>query len=261
MSNWLSWVAKAITTACLLAILPGCFSSRQVADSTPPPIRAEAVAEAQPRPDPILSAGNTSPYTVNGQTYTVLPTAYGYREQGIASWYGLKFHGRKTANGERFSVYGPTAAHKTLPIPSYVRVTNLDNNRAMVLRVNDRGPFHPDRVIDLSYGAAIKLGFADQGTARVLVEAIEVAGVDDRRSVDGGYRFIQLGAFASLQSAEDLQAQVVVLLKARTDITAIDVDERRLFRLRVGPFDLESQIHEAQARLRAAGLPAGQLLP
>ena len=115
--------------------------------------------------------------------YTVRASARGYREQGVASWYGMKFQGRPTANGEIFDVFGATAAHRSLPIPTYVRVTNLGNDRSVVLRVNDRGPFHPDRLIDLSYGAALQLGFAEQGTAAVLVESLDLAGVDDRREL------------------------------------------------------------------------------
>ena len=184
---------QIIASLLVVASVTGCSGLRSVADSTPPPIDPAAVMDALPAPDPILAAGNRSPYTVNGQRYEVLPTAAGYREEGIASWYGLKFHGRPTANGDRFSVYGPTAAHKTLPIPSYVRVTNLSNGKAMTLRVNDRGPFHADRIIDVSYGAALKLGFAEQGTAQVFVEALIVPGVDDRRQIDGRYRFLAAG--------------------------------------------------------------------
>lgn len=245
----------------VMVMLTSCAATRQLPDSTPPPISVEAIVEAQPRPDPILPAGNSSPYTVNGQSYAVLPTARGYREQGIASWYGLKFHGRQTANGERFSVYGPTAAHKTLPIPSYVRVTNLENQRTMVLRVNDRGPFHPDRIIDLSYGAALKLGFAERGTAQVLVEAIDVAGIDDRRAVDGRYRFLQLGAFASHEAAEALLVRVQPLVGVPVEITPVDASGGRLYRLRAGPFQSEAELYHVRSRLRGAGLSEGQPLP
>ena len=96
-----------------------------------------------------------------------------YRESGLASWYGTKFHGQLTANGEDYDLYGMTAAHKTLPLPTYVRVTNLENNRTIIVRVNDRGPFYSDRIIDLSYAGAKKLGFAERGTAMVRVEGIE----------------------------------------------------------------------------------------
>ncbi len=127
-----------------------------------------------PKYEPRTKAGNKSPYTVFGKTYTVLPSAIDYKKQGIASWYGKKFHGRNTSNGERFDMYSISAAHKTLPIPSYVKVTNLVNKQSLVLRINDRGPFHGDRIIDLSYAAAVELGFAEQGTTEVLIEAIEI---------------------------------------------------------------------------------------
>lgn len=141
----------------------------------PPPkdIDVSSLPDAVPKVEPITRAGNKSPYTVLGKTYELLPTSRGYRERGVASWYGNKFHGRKTSNGEIYSMYGMTAAHKTLPIPSYVRVTNLANNRSVIVRVNDRGPFHGARIIDLSYAAAKKLDYSAKGTATVEVVAID----------------------------------------------------------------------------------------
>lgn len=114
-----------------------------------------------------------SPYTVLGKPYYPIGDARSYRATGIASWYGTKFHGQATANGETYDLYGMTAAHKTLPLPSYVKVTNLENGRSVILRVNDRGPFYSDRIIDLSFAAAKKLGYAEVGTARVTVEGID----------------------------------------------------------------------------------------
>ncbi len=108
-----------------------------------------------------------------GQTYYPINDARRYRASGTASWYGTKFHGQATANGEAYDLYGMTAAHKTLPLPSYVRVSNLDNGQSVILRVNDRGPFYSDRIIDLSFAAAKKLGYAESGTARVKVEGID----------------------------------------------------------------------------------------
>lgn len=141
----------------------------------PPPrdVDVSNIPDAVPKVEPITAAGNKSPYTVLGKTYTVMPSSLGFRQQGTASWYGNKFHGRNTSNGEPYSMYEMTAAHKTLPIPSYVRVTNLENGRSVIVRVNDRGPFHGDRIIDLSYVAAKKLGYSDYGTAKVMVEAID----------------------------------------------------------------------------------------
>jgi rare lipoprotein A len=128
-----------------------------------------------PDATPTLHTGpyKANPYTVLGKTYFPLQESKTYVASGTASWYGTKFHGQNTANGEVYDLYGMSAAHKTLPLPSYVRVTNLDNNKSVVLRVNDRGPFYSDRIIDLSYAAAKKLGYAETGTARVKVEGID----------------------------------------------------------------------------------------
>lgn len=130
-----------------------------------------------PDATPTLHTGNykANPYTVLGKTYFPLQESKNYVQSGTASWYGTKFHGQNTANGEVYDLYGMSAAHKTLPLPAYVRVTNLDNNRVVILRVNDRGPFYSDRIIDLSYAAAKKLGYAESGTARIKVEGIDPA--------------------------------------------------------------------------------------
>ncbi|MFF7706207.1 septal ring lytic transglycosylase RlpA family protein [Pseudomonas sp. NPDC007930] len=128
-----------------------------------------------PDATPTLHTGayKANPYTVLGKNYFPLSSSANYVATGTASWYGTKFHGQNTANGEVYDLYGMSAAHKTLPLPSYVKVTNLDNNRSVILRVNDRGPFYSDRIIDLSYAAAKKLGYAEIGTARVRVEGID----------------------------------------------------------------------------------------
>ncbi|MFL9814354.1 septal ring lytic transglycosylase RlpA family protein [Stutzerimonas sp. VN223-3] len=124
-------------------------------------------------PTPHTGPFKANPYTVLGKTYYPIGDGRNYQATGTASWYGTKFHGQPTANGEKYDLYGMSAAHKTLPLPSYVRVTNLDNGKAVVLRVNDRGPFYSDRIIDLSFAAAKKLGYAETGTARVKVEGID----------------------------------------------------------------------------------------
>jgi len=128
-----------------------------------------------PDATPTVHTGNykANPYTVLGKTYYPIQESRNYRAEGTASWYGTKFHGQNTANGEVYDLYGMSAAHKTLPLPAYVKVTNLDNQRSVILRVNDRGPFYSDRIIDLSYAAAKKLGYAETGTARVRVEGID----------------------------------------------------------------------------------------
>lgn len=135
------------------------------------------IANAQPKPVVRTRAGNKSPYTVLGKTYTLLPESKGYSERGYASWYGDKFHGHLTSNGDIYDMWGMTAAHKTLPIPSYVKVTNVENGRSVIVLVNDRGPFHNQRIIDLSYAAALKLGYADKGVAQV--DVVDVTPIND----------------------------------------------------------------------------------
>ncbi len=140
------------------------------------------IPEPVPKSEPASVYGNKSPYTVLGQSYRVLPSASGYVERGIASWYGNKFHGYTTSNFEKYDMYAFTAAHKTLPLPSYARVTNLDNGASVIVRINDRGPFAENRIIDLSYVAALKLGIWQKGTGVVEVRAIDPAHPDDARS-------------------------------------------------------------------------------
>jgi rare lipoprotein A len=145
-----------------------------VADGAPDiPADVANLPEPVPHAEPLSHYGNRSPYVVLGKTYTVLPSAAGYVERGVASWYGTKFDGRATSNFEPYDLYQFTAAHRTLPLPSYARVTNLDNGRSVIVRINDRGPFHDGRLIDLSYAAAVKLGVNAHGTANVEVRGID----------------------------------------------------------------------------------------
>ncbi len=153
---------------------PGGLYAPGVPDGTPeiPPDVAN-LPEPIPHAEPLSHYGNRSPYVVLGKTYTVLPSASGYLERGVASWYGTKFDGRATSSFEPYDVYQFSAAHRTLPLPSYARVTNLENGRSVIVRVNDRGPFHEGRLIDLSYAAAVKLGVNVHGTAHVEVRGID----------------------------------------------------------------------------------------
>lgn len=149
-------------------VLAGCGSIS--ATRTPDPGRV--AGEPTPRKEPPSRYGNPASYEVFGRRYYISPSSEGYRERGIASWYGPDFHGKRTSSGEPYDMYGVSAAHKHLPIPTYVRVTNLQNGRSLVVRVNDRGPFKDARIIDLSYGAATKLGLVGAGTGMVDVEAL-----------------------------------------------------------------------------------------
>ena len=204
---------------------------------------ASDVRDAVPKNEPLARYGNHSPYTVLGKTYTVLPSSKGYHERGIASWYGSKFHGRRTSSGELYDMHLATAAHKSLPLPTYAEVTNLDNGRKMIVKINDRGPFHEGRIIDLSYAAAIKLGVDKTGTARIDVRAIDVK--TSRRSAvkvaDG--TFLQVGAFSKRRTAEDLAGKMVA-----AQLKPVSVQKSRgLYKVWIGPYASEAEI-EASAR-------------
>ena len=217
-------------------------------------------------------AGNRSPYAVLGKSYFVLPSEEGYSERGIASWYGEKFHGHKTSNGEVFDMYQVSAAHKSLPIPSFLRVTNLDNNRSIIVRVNDRGPFHDNRIIDLSYAAALKLGYADIGTARVQLDAIiteelssglEFRGNIEPRALPSVSRifknqYLQVAALSNQASAVRLLAKLEKMMDRPVFINPIkDSTGNTLFRVRIGPIDDLAELETITRKLVAAdfGMP------
>jgi rare lipoprotein A len=209
-----------------------------------PPSNLSQIPDAEPRHEPMHRWANR-PYTVFGRGYTPMSTVQPYKEQGVASWYGKKFHGQRTSSGEVYDMYKMTAAHKTLPIPSYARVTSLVNGRSVVVRVNDRGPFHADRLIDLSYAAAHRLGFIGAGSARVEVESVLPGEATERRTE--GPRapeetkpaagvFVQVGAFSSRENAEDLRGRVAAELAALAEKLHI-LSIGNLWRLQVGPYD------------------------
>ncbi|MCP3907009.1 MAG: septal ring lytic transglycosylase RlpA family protein [Oceanicoccus sp.] len=240
---------------CLLVplILVSCNATKglfEEQDSAPRrTVDPSTIKDAVPREDLITRAGNKNPYTVLGKTYHLLPTSKGYKEEGIASWYGTKFHGRPTANGEPYSLYGMTAAHKTLPIPAYVKVTNLANNRTAVVRVNDRGPFHADRVIDLSYAAAVKLGYEEQGTARVLIETIEPNSYDTELADAENPRqyILQVGAFKSLQSAAKLRAELI--LGTSQEVNIRPTEPAGYYRVQLGPLNSMNEVKQLSEQL------------
>ena len=212
------------------------------------------------------SAGNPRSYEIFGKTYEVMKSEEGYAETGIASWYGEKFHGHKTSNGEIFDMYAFSAAHKSLPIPSFLQVTNLDNDQSLVVRVNDRGPFHGDRLIDLSYAAALKLGYADRGTARVALRSIVVdvpesgdSSVQPKppsiRSSSSDKKFLQVGAFASRESALKHAAEVARVTSRSPSISAIKTATGQvLHRVRIGPLLNNFEATEVSDRVVAADL-------
>lgn len=226
-----------LTCTLLLLFLTGC-SSKVVQDSGPSyPMDVSGIPDAVPRSEPLSRMGNASSYVVFGKRYYVLKSADNFKERGVASWYGNKFHGNNTANGEVYDMYAMTAAHKRLPLPSYVRVTNLNNNRTVVVRVNDRGPFHGGRIIDLSYAAASKLGMTKSGTAPV--EVITVTGSQpvlvSSHHLQGRIA-VQVGAYSLRSNAEKVGRNIHRLLAVSTSISEVISQGRRLYRVRLGPF-------------------------
>ena len=227
-----------------------------------------SVPEPAPRLEPRSRGGNKSPYQVWGKTYHVMQDANGYVAEGIASWYGKKFHGYKTSNGETYNMYDFSAAHRSLPLPTYARITNLENGLQVIVRVNDRGPFHSDRLIDLSYAAAKKLGYLNKGTARVRIEAypfvnaptiadrIESAGpsvTPDLHSGAQGY-FLQVGAFSSEVTAIRTLNHVSTLLDAPVFMSKGQASAP-VYRVRVGPFAQELEAKRFLEILQKATYP------
>lgn len=238
--RWAVAMFGALLTACAST---GVDDEPDSGPAVPPDLGH--VQEPVPRAEPRSRYGNPQRYSVLGRTYEVLATADGYRERGIASWYGNKFHGKRTSSGEPYDMYKMTAAHKTLPIPVHVRVTNLDNGKTVIVRVNDRGPFKDGRIIDLSYAAAHKLGMTGAGTARVEVTAISgesaasgaAAGRDERAPTasENGEFYVQIASFRRAESADQVAADVQPLVGYPVRVYKGDSDDGTVYRVRVGP--------------------------
>jgi len=270
------------------AAAPGAPSTRFYKGDGPgenAPANLDSIPDAQPRPEALNRFANR-PYSVFGREYVPATSLRPYRERGVASWYGKMFHGQKTAIGETYDMYAMTAAHPTLPLPSYARVTNTATGKSVVVRVNDRGPFLHDRIIDLSYAAAMRIGIAQKGSGEVEVEAIlpgesvltaatplpsvasapaspQAAGTpasEARASVpvtgaDGGFN-VQLGAFASNANAQEFVARLANQL-APVGVEAKVRQAGGLFRVYVGPYPTRDEAKRAADRLREAlGLPS-----
>ena len=239
-------------------------------------IKVDHLPDLVPKYEPKSRGGNKSPYEVWGKKYYVMDSAEGYKAEGTASWYGQKFHGHKTSNGETYDMYTFSAAHKSLPLPTYLKVTNLDNERTVIVRVNDRGPFHGDRLIDLSYAAAARLGYHKKGLARVRIEAItpkpgDTASVETT-SADGGsksmpvaavpskpdlsndllFSHLQLGAFSKESSADSLKQALFEQFDTSINIQVKQLDDG-LFRVFVGPYDSDAKLEAWQQKLASAG--------
>jgi rare lipoprotein A len=283
---------SVVSCSTISDLMPTRIKSTDDTDGAPSVAKdVSTIRDAQPKPVRRTRAGNKSPYTVLGKTYTLLPESKGYQERGYASWYGTKFHSRNTANGEVYDMWGMTAAHKTLPIPSYVRVTNVENGLSIVVRVNDRGPFHNKRIIDLSYAGAIKLGFAQNGVA--LVDVVDVTPVNavsiplkPKPRVSAGTvsqskalvpapqpaveaapalpskaqstvpavapMYLQAAAFQSIAAANKLQAKLQSLLNV--PVTVEPNEKRTWYRVKIGPINNAQMMSESRQILSEQGI-------
>jgi rare lipoprotein A len=235
-----------------------------------PPANLDGLADAVPRLEPLSRFANR-PYSVFGRDYVPATSLRPYKERGLASWYGRKFHNQKTSTGEPYDMYAMTAAHPTLPLPSYARVTNLANGRSVVVRVNDRGPFHPGRIIDLSYAAAHRIGIAQAGSGQVEVESVFASGAPATPATPlqtvaasepavatpipvgqeaGGY-VVQLGAFANNVNAQAFIEHVANQI-APLGVEANVHEDGGLYRVSVGPYPTRDEARRTADRLRAA---------
>jgi rare lipoprotein A len=264
--------------AVLMTLLAGCATQQTDGVEARPPLDPMQVPDAVPVLEPIRAGGPNKPYAVLGETYRPLSPDAALSERGLASWYGRKFHGRRTASGELYDMYAMTAAHRTLPLPSFARVSNPANGRSVIVRVNDRGPFVRGRVIDLSYTASQKLGVVGLATVEVVritpdeirsgawqpsvpappgvtptVEgdeppALTSAGPTDSASADRGY-WVQLGAFRDRRGAEQLQSRAGAEVDGIAPMLAMFSDNA-LYRLQAGPFPSRDDAQRLAERVR-----------
>ncbi len=221
----------------------------------PPPHRVDvsSIADAKPKPEAKSRYGNPESYVVGNRRYYTMKSSNGYVEEGIASWYGSKFHGRRTSSGEIYNMYDMTAAHRSLPLPTYVEVTNLENGNKVIVKVNDRGPFVDDRLIDLSYVAAAKLGIAQSGTGRVKVRAIDVGRGSmavAKESKAKARVYLQVGAFSQRYNAAKLKNTLIRQRFSNVHIHKPDSSDDSLYRVRIGPVRDDRALLKLAARIR-----------
>jgi len=271
---------RAAGTALLALLLAACATTRRPPPPVPgpvpvppPPADIFSIPDAVPRAEPRSAHGNPPFYDALGRRYFVLPSAEGYDERGVASWYGPTFHGGNTSSGELYDMYGMTAAHKTLPLPSYARVTNLHNGRSVVVRINDRGPFVANRIIDLSYTAAAKLDMLRDGTAMVEVRVLTPGAPEIPPAVVASVAptprpvppppsvllYVQTGAFADPSNA----GRELARLQAAGLASAFVIpppEGSQLYRVRIGPIGSVAEFDALAAQLTALGIPDARLV-
>lgn len=265
-------IARSCTSALLGAILliAACTTAPVQQKPPPAPIVTPAtppdiatIPDAIPQVEPLSKRGNPPFYEALGQRYFVMQSAAGYVERGVASWYGPGFHTISTSNGERYDMYGMTAAHKTLPLPTFVQVTNLSNGKSVVVRVNDRGPFKSGRIVDLSYSAAAKLDMLRAGTALVEVRALMPG---QSTLIDSSLKtpslktlFVQAGAFGNAANAERLAAQLHSNGYEKAFVRSDMVNGRTMYRVRLGPIADVASFDNVVARLKTLGIADAHL--
>lgn len=251
----------------VLLALGGCVTTSKyqrysISKDGPPDfdIDVSKIPDAVPKAEPISKYGNPASYVANGKRYYVMKSSKGYVEKGIASWYGMKFYKQRTSSGEPYDVAAMTAAHTTLPLPTYAQVTNLKNGKRIVVKVNDRGPFADNRIMDLSFAAAKKLGVTAHGTALVEVKAIDPINPDEvlqqapPPEVGHPNLYLQLGAFAQTDNAERLAEKVKQWTTSPVVIKTAERNGVTIHRVQIGPLesvDISDELHD---RIKSAGL-------
>ena len=273
-----------IIVATLMLFACSTTQQREQQDSAPHPSQVPDIAsipDAVPRQEPLSRYGNMPSYEVFGKTYYTKASAEGYVERGLASWYGTKFHGRRTSSGEPYDMYAMTAAHKTLPLPTYAEVTNLENGRKVIVRINDRGPFVGDRIIDLSYTAAVKLGIKERGTGMVEVRAITPGGaspstprqpsetqtqaqpqpqqVAQTSPVDSGV-YLQVGAFSTMSRAQEVKTTLQLQISDSVRIQPVSRPQGDVYRVRIGPLASVEQSDALSDKLKSMGFAETQVV-
>jgi len=245
-------IYSLIVLILMTVLLNGCANNRYDMRHDAAPLRNPTQLEQQDAKVVATkkSVSASRPYSIGGKRYVPMLDETGYQETGIASWYGRKFHGHKTSNGEIYDMFSMTAAHKTLPLPSFVRVTNLDNGKTAIVKVNDRGPFHDNRLIDLSYAAAHKLDYYRSGTARVKVEAVTVA------EQHQAYIYIQVVAASKSDKIQLLSEQ----LKQNYQVATIINHRDGIYRLKIGPMKDAEQATKTLSIIQQDGFEQAFLL-
>ncbi len=255
---------KYLALACAI-LLAGC-SLHKDRDGPPRTDRGTPVVQGIPKPEPRSAYGNPQFYDVYGKRYHVKQSANGYSERGVASWYGKKFHGRRTSSGEIYDMHALSAAHKTLPLPTWVRVTNLTNGRTLVVKVNDRGPFVDNRIIDLSYAAARELDMIQAGTGLVEVETIDFSAETQTASVQPDSDpqdvalYMQTGAFGERSNAD---RQLMLLQDSgihNVFLSQSDDQRKPVFRVRIGPIQDVGAFDRLVAQLASLGVRGPRLV-